>query len=292
MEAVPNFPDGFFFIRCKHQPFAMDVNMGSMLNDASIIIWPQKMVDSINQLWMHEEGFLINKKSGLVIDIKGGGIEREKLIIQYARKPGLAQNQRWTYRDGYICSSSAPHLVLDIRGGEYKNGNNIYLNAKNLHSQTQQWIIQPFQNEKSNAELSLLRPSPRKVSLLLRVTLLLLLLLSSLTIIIVQRTSTFPRQEELYDCYRLVYLESGKTVTPEQLAGAAAFKGLKDYIDLVKKEGPIIADENTRKELVNQIQREVIQVLHSNQVNSDINELVTSAKTVAESYFIREYGNQ
>ncbi|KAI8095344.1 hypothetical protein BDF21DRAFT_469944 [Thamnidium elegans] len=243
MEAVPNFPDGFFFIRCKHQPFAMDVNMGSMLVNIYIITW-------------------------LVIDIKGGGIEREKLIIQYARKPGLAQNQRWTYRDGYICSSSAPHLVLDIRGGEYKNGNNIYLNAKNLHSQTQQWIIQPFQNEKSNAELSLLRPSP------------------------LQRTSTFPRQEELYDCYRLVYLESGKTVTPEQLAGAAAFKGLKDYIDLVKKEGPIIADENTRKELVNQIQREVIQVLHSNQVNSDINELVTSAKTVAESYFIREYGNQ
>lgn len=204
---------------------------------------------------MHEEGFLINKKSGLVIDIKGGGIEREKLIIQYARKPGLAQNQRWTYRDGYICSSSAPHLVLDIRGGEYKNGNNVYLNAKNLHSQTQQWIIQPFQNEKSNAELSLLRPSPRNVSLLSRVAVIILI---NVIIIIVQRTSTFPRQEELYDCYRLVYLESGKTVTPEELAGAAAFKGMKDYIEQVKKEGPIVADEYTRREVVDQVQREVM----------------------------------
>lgn len=84
---------------------------------------------------MHEEGFLINKKSGLgnhllyhhviyrelstiyttVIDIRGGNIEREKLIIQYARKPGLAHNQRWSYQNGYIFPSSAPHLVLDIR---------------------------------------------------------------------------------------------------------------------------------------------------------------------------------
>lgn len=39
MEAVPNFPDGFFFIRCKSQPFALDVNNGSMLvNIITIII--------------------------------------------------------------------------------------------------------------------------------------------------------------------------------------------------------------------------------------------------------------
>lgn len=82
------------------------------------------------------------------------------MIIQYARKPGLAHNQRWSFRDGYISSTSAPHLVLDIRGGDYKNGNVVFLNTKNIHSQTQQWIIQPFHNEKSDQELALLRPSP------------------------------------------------------------------------------------------------------------------------------------
>ncbi|KAI9341045.1 hypothetical protein BD770DRAFT_330277 [Pilaira anomala] len=230
MEAVPNFPDGFFFIRCKSQPFALDVNNG-------------------------------------ILDIKGGSIEREKTIIQYARKPGLAQNQRWTYRDGYIFPSSAPHLVLDIRGGEYKNGTSIWLNSKNLHSQTQQWIIQPFQNEKSNAELSLLRPSP------------------------LQRTSMFPRQEELYDCYRMVYLESGTTVTPEELAGAAAFKGMKDYVESIKRNGPIVADEVTRKELIYHVEKEVFQVLNTKHINGDIRELVNSAKTVAESYFSREYSS-
>lgn len=98
-----------------------------------------------------------------MLDIRGGSIERDKPIIQYARKPGLAHNQRWTYQNGYIYPTSAPHLVLDIRNSEYKNGNSVYLNTKSIHSQSQQWIIQPFENEKSKAELALLRPSPRKI---------------------------------------------------------------------------------------------------------------------------------
>ncbi|KAL9548636.1 hypothetical protein MBANPS3_005591 [Mucor bainieri] len=267
MESTLEFPQGFFFIRCKSQPFAVDVNGGSMTNDATIIIWPQKMVDSINQLWMHEEGFLINKKSGLVLDIRGGSIERDKVIIQYARKPGLAHNQRWTYQNGFIFPTSAPHLVLDIRNGEFKNGNTVYLNTKNLHSKTQQWIIQPFENEKSINELALLRPSP------------------------LQRTSTFPRQDELYDCYRLVYLEPNQRVTAEQLAGAAAFKAMKDFIEQYKQthQGPVVADEQTRPALLELVKKEVVQALTSKHVEHNLQELVQSSISVAEAYFSREY---
>ncbi|CEG78525.1 hypothetical protein RMATCC62417_13121 [Rhizopus microsporus] len=262
MEAVADFPEGFFFIRCKAKSFALDVANGSMTNDTPIIIWPQKMVDSINQLWMHEDGFLINKKSGLVLDIRGG-IERDKLIIQYARKPGLAHNQRWKYQDGYIFPSAAPHLAIDIKGGEYKNGNNIFLNTKNPHSPTQQFIIQPFENEKSRQELALLRPSP------------------------LQRNSLFPRQEELYDCYRMVYLEN-KQVAPEQLAGAATFKAMKDYITSIKNKGePIVANDDTRGALCEIVKQEVHHTLTQAQIHNQ--ELVSSAFMVAESYFNREY---
>ncbi|KAI8387475.1 ricin B lectin domain-containing protein [Blakeslea trispora] len=266
MESVDYFPEGFFFIRCKSQSFAMDVNGGSMVNDANIIIWPQKMVDSINQLWMHEEGFLINKKSGLVIDIRGGSIEREKNIVQYARKPGLAHNQRWTYQDGYIFPTSAPHLALDIRNSEFKNGNTVFLNTKNVHSKTQQWLIQPFENEKSKAELALLRPSP------------------------LQRTSVFPRQDELYDCYRMVYLEMGNNVTPQQLAGAAAFKGLKDYVNQVKSKQNqmIVADDSSREQVIQFVRNEVVQVLEQKHIENT-GELVQQAINVAEGYFSREY---
>ncbi|KAI8881261.1 carbohydrate-binding module family 13 protein [Backusella circina FSU 941] len=263
MEQVDDFPSGFFFIRCKAKQMALDVHGGSMVNDSNIIIWPQKLVDSINQLWMHEEGFLINKKSGLVIDIRGG-IERDKLIIQYARKPGLATNQRWKYQDGFIFPAASPNLVLDIKNGEYKNGNNVFLNAKSLSSQSQQFIIQPFENEKSKAELALLRPSP------------------------LQRSSTFPRNDELYDCYRKVYLEPGTSVTADELAGAAVFKGIKDYVDQARLSSPmIVANDESRSQVIELAKKEVIRVLTEKQVGS--NDLVHQALNAAESYFSREY---
>lgn len=77
---------------------------------------------------------------------------------------------------------------------------------------------------------------------------------------VVQRTSTFPRQEELYDCYRLVYLEPDQRVTAEQLAGAAAFKAMKDFIEQYKQthQGPVVADEQTRPALLELVKREVV----------------------------------
>ncbi|KAI8377745.1 ricin B lectin domain-containing protein [Radiomyces spectabilis] len=199
---VDDFPHGFFFIRSKAKKMAIDVYDGGMLNEYNIIIWPQKMVDSINQLWMHEDGFLINKKSGLVLDIRGGDIKKDKVIIQYARKPGLAHNQRWKYQDGYIVSAAAPHLVLDIRGGDFKEGNQVFLNTKDSTSSTQQWLLEPFQDARSEQDLALLRPPPLEK----------------------HQSCTFPRPEELYSCYRSVFLENKPDATPEQVAAAAGFQ--------------------------------------------------------------------
>ncbi|EIE91794.1 hypothetical protein RO3G_16505 [Rhizopus delemar RA 99-880] len=226
--------------QCKSKPFSIDVNNGGM---------------TIYRNWLTV--------------LTRGGIERDKLIIQYARKPGLAHNQRWKYQDGYIFPASNPNLVIDIRGGEYKNGSNVFLNAKNPHSQTQQFIIQPFENEKSRQELALLRPSPN------------------------QRNSHFPRREELYDCYRMFYLEN-KQISPYQLAGAAAFKqvakAMKDYIsELKNKNEPIVADETSRKALSHLVQQEVQHILTQQQVYHQ--ELVNEASKAADSYFSNEYND-
>ncbi|KAI9260809.1 ricin B lectin domain-containing protein [Sporodiniella umbellata] len=262
MEAVTDFPQGFFFIRCKAKAFSLDVNGGGMTNDTHLIIWPQKMVDSINQLWMHEDGFLINKKSGLVLDIRGG-IERDRVIIQYARKPGLAHNQRWKYEDGYIFIAANPSLVLDIKGGEYKNGSTVFLNARNPHSQTQQFLIQPFENEKSKEELALLRPPPN------------------------QRNSPFPRREELYECYRLVYLDN-KQVSPYELAGASAFKAMKDYVSEIKQANEaVVANDDSRKAVSFLVEQETKQLLTQHQLYNQ--DLVTEAIKAADSYFSNEY---
>ncbi|CDH57388.1 hypothetical protein RO3G_16505 [Lichtheimia corymbifera JMRC:FSU:9682] len=187
MTFVENFPEGFFFIRCKEAPMAMDVHGGGMTNDATIIIWQQKMTDSINQL-------IICRYP--VLDIKG-----DKAIIQYARKAGLATNQRWSYLDGYIFPTAAPHLVLDIRNGDdYKESSHLFLNTKNPNNASQQWVIEPFEDHRSNQDLELLRPPPSK------------------------KHFEFPSPEQLCDYYRLIYLEKQKQVTDQALAGAAAFK--------------------------------------------------------------------
>ncbi|ORZ08604.1 hypothetical protein BCR42DRAFT_424508 [Absidia repens] len=262
LASVDAFPDGFFFMRCKQQSMAVDVNGGAMTNDATMIIWPQKLVDSINQLWMHEDGFLINKKSGLVIDIRGGDIKKDKLLIQYARKPGLAHNQRWKYKDGFIFPQAAPHLVVDIRGGDYKETNGLFLNSKDINSRTQQWLIQPFENEKSKDELSLLRPSPHI------------------------RTSSFARPEELCDSYRMVYIEKKQDPSLNELTGAAAFKALKDYIARQKESQQPILTPNAR-DSIQQLARNEIQILCQGQ--HEIRQLIHAAEQSALSYFAREY---
>ncbi|SAM06504.1 hypothetical protein [Absidia glauca] len=64
-----------------------------------------------------EDGFLINKHSGKVIDIRGGPIVEGARIIQYSQKVMAdAQNQRWGYNKGYLYVLSDPRFVLDVRG--------------------------------------------------------------------------------------------------------------------------------------------------------------------------------
>jgi hypothetical protein len=43
MEAVQEFPKGFFFIRCKAVSFAMDVNGGSMIVCSYCLLNPRKI---------------------------------------------------------------------------------------------------------------------------------------------------------------------------------------------------------------------------------------------------------
>ncbi|KAI8991560.1 ricin B lectin domain-containing protein, partial [Mycotypha africana] len=97
-------------------------------------------------LWRWENGYLINKKSGLVMDIRGGNLLSDSYIVQYDRKMTQAHNQRWGYRDGYIYCLADPRLVLDIRGGGHKEGTRIclYTRKDSDDNENQQWIVEPY----------------------------------------------------------------------------------------------------------------------------------------------------
>ncbi|KAI9013821.1 hypothetical protein CLU79DRAFT_392659 [Phycomyces nitens] len=210
---------------------------------------------------MYEDGFIINKKSGLVLDIRGGELKKDKLLIQYSRKPGLAQNQRWSYEEGFIFPTAAPHLVMDIRGGDYRETSGIYLNEKDITIPTQRWLIEPFETPKSKEELSLLRPSP------------------------LQHTNSFPRPEELFGLYRSFYHDKRSDMTMDEMAGAIAFKAIKDYVELQKQN-----DEPTNDDPRQSISRLVAEEIVSNAQNvENKRKLLQIAEQAAVNYYVREY---
>ncbi|KAI7872781.1 ricin B lectin domain-containing protein [Spinellus fusiger] len=245
-----DFPSGFFFIRCKEKEVAADVSDGNMLNDAQIIIWPQKYVDSINQLWMHEAGFLINKKSGL------GDLKKEKSVIQYVRKAGLAQNQRWKYQDGYVFPAAAPHLCLDIRGGDYKDGTSVFINTKKVGTPTQQWLIEPFEDERSLQDLELLRPSQSRHS----------------------------KPGQLYDSYRKIYRERISNPSQVELIEAMAFQAIRLLLQSADKQ-PLAEQKEILQKLVTQ---EVVSLQGANTTT----DMTRAVEQTARAYFVREYESQ
>jgi hypothetical protein len=67
---------------------------------------------------------------------------------------------------------------------------------------------------------------------------------------------------------------------------------MKDWIDYFKQTNdgkPIVADDQTRHQLVNQVKKEVIQALNKIRPEQNPNDLLQQAIMVSESYFSREY---
>ncbi|KAF7723833.1 hypothetical protein EC973_001558 [Apophysomyces ossiformis] len=107
----------YYFIKSQFNGRVLDVEGGSLEDEANIIVYHQKESDFLNQLWRYEDGYFINAQSAKVLDISGGEMEPESQIIQYARKDEFeASNQRWEIdEDGYIYCIARPDLVLDIQ---------------------------------------------------------------------------------------------------------------------------------------------------------------------------------
>ncbi|KAI9269245.1 ricin B lectin domain-containing protein [Phascolomyces articulosus] len=153
---MSNFPSGWFYIqsKCSHK-MVLDVTLDSIKSAAKIVVYPKKENDNDNQLWKYDSGYLINKNSGLVLDVQGGVLENDKQVIQYKRKMiEDAQNQRWYYReDGFIYPQVNPNLVLDIRGNWTKPGTVVLLyNRKYSDNENQLWDLIPYNDHNGSSD--------------------------------------------------------------------------------------------------------------------------------------------
>ncbi|KAI9318934.1 hypothetical protein BX666DRAFT_2025281 [Dichotomocladium elegans] len=260
-----DFPEGFFFIRCRDTEMTLDVNRGGMVVSSTQLVSPPlgryltKLLHIPNSQERCEYHYLAT-----VLDIRGGDIKRDKPIIQYARKPGLAYNQRWMYQDGYICSKSMPNLVVDIRGGEFAEAAQIFLNVKDPASRTQQWLIEPFEDPRSKQDLALLRPPPLQKHL-----------------------TEFPQPEDLCTYHRLIYHNHKPNPSPKEVAGAAAFEAMRIYIADRKRNNMPYDDPQARAILEGLVGQQMEALKGLAQGNHD--EILHTAEQAAYGYFAREY---
>ncbi|ORZ05713.1 hypothetical protein BCR41DRAFT_176180 [Lobosporangium transversale] len=151
-----NFPTNWFYIKSAASGLVVDIEHGiftdPMKAGARAEMNHQKIDNGENrhallelQLWRYEAGFLINRRTGLVLDIQGGAIKLSARVIQWHRKAGKdARNQHWFYENGFIANVYNSRLVLDIDGDGTKDGAKIAIGERkpSTSNSDQQWILE------------------------------------------------------------------------------------------------------------------------------------------------------
>ncbi|KAH8548202.1 ricin B lectin domain-containing protein [Umbelopsis sp. PMI_123] len=264
------FPPGFFYIKSqRYSALTMDVDDGSMLKDANILVWSKKDVDNVNQLWAYDDGFLVNKKSGLVIDIRGGDVKAGKSIIQYVRKGVRARNQEWRFIDGYICPASNERLALDLESTNASPGTNVILASRNMQRPSQQWALVEYNPPHLKNIHTLLLPltdEERKAQQQIGI-----------------------RLSNLADWHRLVYKEKSKEVSDREIAGAAAFEAIRLYIQQCKSTKQPIKNDQALASISSLVTKEIAKLTSDHAMTEEKSTIERSAQAAADSYFSREY---
>ncbi|KAG1444551.1 hypothetical protein G6F56_010254 [Rhizopus delemar] len=287
---MTGFPENqYFFIKSRANGHVLDVYMGETTDDSNIIIWQQKPDnDNANQLWRSEDGFLVNKKSHLVMDIRGGDLKSDTYIVQYTRKMTMAHNQRFGYRDGFIYCLADPRLVLDIRGGGSKEGTKIILyKRKESDNMNQQWTVIPIGQPNQGGQVPYYPPPdyPQQGHF--------------------QQQPAYPHyppagfntsdaQNSQYGegpSYEEVYNEGRKSHLSHRLiAGAAAFQAVKAYRQHQERQGEEMSHGFIKQSVAALAAAEIVKLAEEHNWSRDQKDQATrEAQQAAEQYASREF---
>jgi hypothetical protein len=105
---------------------------------------------------VHKDGFIVNKCSGKVLDVRGGPLVDSALICQYDRKlMADANNQRWGYNNGYIYVLADRHMVLDVKNNMTADGTRVILYHRKFgyDNVNQLWDLVPAGQVRSDREV-------------------------------------------------------------------------------------------------------------------------------------------
>jgi hypothetical protein len=145
-EQSGGFPEGYFFIRNVASGLTLDVEGGSAQPGASIVLWPRKASSYDNQLWKYEEGFLVNKGSGLSMEVPGyeggGNIRPGTPVVQANRRDRPdSLNQLWAYNYQHLMPYD-PKVSLWGQDGDVSTpGTKVVVDRYIHHEVTQEWMF-------------------------------------------------------------------------------------------------------------------------------------------------------
>ncbi|KAF7731217.1 hypothetical protein EC973_000632 [Apophysomyces ossiformis] len=147
------FPEGWFFIKSQAHNLVITVLDSGTLAAQAVAV-PIDMASYARQLWSYKDGFLVNKVSDMVLDVKGGSIQSGAEICQYKKKSKENTNQKWSLSvDGHIFSSANSSLVLSVKEEETARAP-LLLSHKNMERKGQRWtfVLPVFKKKTASGE--------------------------------------------------------------------------------------------------------------------------------------------
>ncbi|KAG0344402.1 hypothetical protein BG005_001861 [Podila minutissima] len=137
------FQDKWFYIKSKASGLVIDVDHGfgrdHTMGKTLIGLNHQKLYNSSAchpllelQLWRLENGYIVNRLSGMVLDVDNSEFKTGGKIMQWIHnEPENSANQQWAVSNGFIHLKGHPNLVLDVRGNSTYDGAYIGLGERN-----------------------------------------------------------------------------------------------------------------------------------------------------------------
>ncbi|WP_433272410.1 RICIN domain-containing protein [Actinosynnema sp. CS-041913] len=139
------FPEGYFFIRNVASGKVLDVKDNSKEAGASIILWGRKAGGYDNQLWKYDNGFLVNKNSGLCLEVQGvsgTGIPPGTAVVQAERRERPHSiNQLWAYNYQHLMPYDPKVSLWGENGDVNTPGTKAVVGIRIHHEITQQWMF-------------------------------------------------------------------------------------------------------------------------------------------------------
>uniref|UniRef100_U9TKX4 C2 domain-containing protein n=1 Tax=Rhizophagus irregularis (strain DAOM 181602 / DAOM 197198 / MUCL 43194) TaxID=747089 RepID=U9TKX4_RHIID len=163
---MTSFPEDYFYLKVGSTSLVLDVERattffgfgGSSVKEGSkTVIASQKSEaenDAAYQLWRHENGYLVNKQTNLYLEVDNG--KPGNRIVLHHQKPGSnGSNQRWALtKEGYISLKSHPKYVIDVKGGNAKEGSHVVLSDSGsksfIKSNSAKWEIVSLSKKRRN----------------------------------------------------------------------------------------------------------------------------------------------